>query len=192
MKKKLIMLIAIAALLTQVTILPANTAFANNKPIEIEGKLVNGRVLIPLRAFSENMGSKVQWDNKEKMAYIQKENKVISLELNGMIISIDGLPNGYLLDVPMTMIGQTTYVPFSYMSSVMGASVTWNNQIKQAKVMNKDNSILLINAKPDHSVTLPTAPSQKRLDQLYAKVNEAANITAYTQKRQQLTGYFTN
>lgn len=195
MKKKLLTLIASTLLLSQLTMLPLNTASASsgsgNSSKEIDGKLANGRVLIPLRAFSENLGAKVEWDNKEKQAFITFDDKIIDIRLNGTEVGIDYIITGLTLDVPMTMVNNITYLPFSFIGSVVGADVTWNNEIKQATVVYKGQT-LIINGKVDPNVQLPTRPTQQRLDELYRKVKVAANITSYAQKRQQLSGYFTN
>lgn len=191
MKKKLLTLLASALLLTQLTNVPLKTASASGATNEIEGKLANGRVLIPLRAFSENLGAEVEWDNIEKQAFITFDDKVIDIRLNGTEVGIDYILSGLTLDVPMTMFDNITYLPFSFIGSVVGADVTWNNEIKQATVVYKGQS-LFINGKVDPNVQLPTRPTQQRLVELYNKVKVATNITNYAQKRQQLSGYFTN
>jgi Copper amine oxidase N-terminal domain. len=192
MKHSLIRIVCML-LLVQVAILPLNTVSANTSstPKEIEGKLANGRVLIPLRSFSEHLRALVEWDNKEKYATITFGDKYVGIKLDGTEVGVNGIIVGLTLDVPMTMFDNVTYLPFSFISSVVGAEVSWNNQIKQATV-NYKGQTLLINGKADPKVKLPTKPTQQRLNELYAKVKVAANITDYAQKRQQLAGYFTN
>jgi len=192
MKSKLLAILASTLLLSQLTILPLQAASASTSNTNvIEGKLANGRILVPLRAFSEHLGAEVKWDNSEKMAFITLDDKEISIRLNGTEVGIDGIIVGLTLDAPMTMVDNITYLPFSFIGSVVGAELTWDNKIKQATVVYK-NQTVLINGKVDSNIKLPTRPTQHRLDELYNKVKVAANITNYAQKRQQLTGYFTN
>ncbi|WP_161632951.1 stalk domain-containing protein [Paenibacillus alginolyticus] len=42
----------------------ATSSFADSAPVQLDsGKLQNNRVLIPLRAVSENLGADVQWNH---------------------------------------------------------------------------------------------------------------------------------
>jgi Copper amine oxidase N-terminal domain. len=190
MKKKLVMFFALLVFMAQAMVVTPSAAEAGTTAAVIDGKIANGRVLIPLRAFSEKLGAYVQWDNKDKQAFIHMGGKVIGLGLNKTAVSIGTQMFGYL-DVPVTMVNQVTYVPFSFIGSVVGAEVTWNNQLKQANVSYMGQA-LVIKGKADSRIQLPSTPTQQRLDHLYAKVNEAVHISKYAQKRQQLAGYFTN
>jgi len=193
MKKTILTLLASAMLLTQASLVPMNSVSAASKSDsvkEIEGKLVNGRVLVPVRSFYESLGAKVSWDSKEKMVFITLDDKVFSVRLDGTEVGIDGIIVGLTLDVPMTMIDNTNYLPFSFIGPIIGAKVSWDNQTKQATVVYKGQTVH-VHGKADPTLKLPTRPTEQRLKELYAKVKVAANITDYAQKREQLSGYFT-
>lgn len=63
----------------QVVLVKVNnkTAFVNNKMVEmsIEPKIVNEKVMIPLRFVAENIGLKVDWDGDNRVASVLDESK---------------------------------------------------------------------------------------------------------------------
>lgn len=73
----------------------------NGKKV-VEGLLVNGTVLAPVRAVGEALGAKVGWNQHAKTA------------------SINGVP------VPVELIGGSAYAPVRTIAKVAEALVTWD------------------------------------------------------------------
>lgn len=100
--KKLILLIAVFVLVI------ANVAYASasggveNYQIFIDGNsvqftkdlgyptVVNGRTLVPIRVISENMGYKVEWENKEQKVTISDAKTKIEFKIGENTALVNG------------------------------------------------------------------------------------------------------
>ena len=71
----------------------------------------NGRTLVPIRFVTEELGGKVDWKDKEKRVIIQKDNLLVNLKINSLLVSYeDGQKNYSLMDVePKIIDGRTLY-----------------------------------------------------------------------------------
>lgn len=104
----------------------------NNITVKLNGSLltsdvppviVNGRVLIPVRAVFETLGAKVTWDPFLKQVKAQKENVLLLLKVDSNMAYL----NGYLvdLDVPATMKNSRVLVPLRFVGESLGCKVNY-------------------------------------------------------------------
>ena len=105
-------------------------------------RLVNGRLLMPLRQVSEAFKAKVDWDDKTQKATVtvlgndQKERTVRCgvgndyLEANGVKIA---------LDVPAQIYDGRIYLPLRALGEALGKYVDYENQYKLAVVSDLDH-----------------------------------------------------
>lgn len=92
----------------------SKTAVVNGTEVKLDvpGKIVNGRTLVPLRFVSESFGADVKWDQDTKTVYVtsidnntnttglSKENIIEKLDTSLNILPVDGIfPEPYGLDV---------------------------------------------------------------------------------------------
>ncbi len=85
-----------------------------------------GRVLVPFRALSEGLNTKVKWDeNTQSITAIQGNNTII-LEIGKKTALINDSP--LPLDVPPTILDGRTLIPLRFFSEALNCQVNWNAQ----------------------------------------------------------------
>lgn len=95
-----------------------------------------GRTLVPVRIISENMGYKVEWENKDQKVTISDDKTTIIFNVgdstalvNGervpMDVREDSNGNKVAVDTKAQIIGTRTYVPLRFVSEAMGRTVDW-------------------------------------------------------------------
>ena len=105
---------------------PGIKVFVDGYPVDLEVAPVmeNGRVLVPIRPLAEAMGMDVSWDQSTQMVKITKDGAEIELTLNSNEAYINN--NKILLEVPVRMIENTTFVPVRFVGEGLGADVSWD------------------------------------------------------------------
>lgn len=164
--------------------------FAETSPTEIHtGVIVNNRVLIPLRAVSQHLGAKVQWDSYSKSILLTKNDKKITLAVNFKNANVNDIVEP--MDSPVELINATAYVPLRFVSQTLGAELDWNKEAKQANVV-LDDRYIMVSMQPD-SVQIPDAEklTQARLNELLIKLDETSNMPKIKQVRAYFKPYFT-
>jgi hypothetical protein len=105
----------------------------NGKEMISEDKPVikNGRTLVPVRAISEALNAKVNWNGTTKTVTIEKNNKRISIKL--------GSKEAYAgkekikIDAPAVIVNDRTMLPLRSVCEMLGADISWdaaNNRIQ--------------------------------------------------------------
>lgn len=179
MIKKLVVTFAASALLFISAFPPASFA-ANGGETVTSGLLLNHRVLIPLRTVSQYQGASVEWFQKEKLVSIKNEESKIYLAANFKralvyTVPIDQSTVKYFdLDVPVQVIKGTTYVPLKFVGQALGATITWNQQSKEATIAMDGKKIVVIMEQPSNSGPSSQQITDARLALLSEKMNEAA------------------
>ncbi|RUT31725.1 copper amine oxidase N-terminal domain-containing protein [Paenibacillus zeisoli] len=103
-----------------------------DKPLKSDSRpiLVQGRVMVPLRAVSESLGASVQWNSHNHTATVSKWSETISLTVGKKTARIDGGVRGaesIPLDVPVKTVSNRVYVPLRLISEQYGYKVTWSD-----------------------------------------------------------------
>ena len=161
-------------------------SFANNFSNTVDnGKVENGRMLIPLRAVSERFNSEVTWNQAKKSITIIRGKRELLLVVNS---STALLNNAALsLDVPAKIDNGTTYVPARVFAEAFGGTALWSEQERKATITIGLQQVFI------HSEPLkPWKMSQERINVLNAKINEATDLSSYTQIRTHFRPYFTD
>jgi len=102
--------------------------------LDASPKMVNGRVLVPLRAIFEALGAQVKWDANTQTITGTKESKTIVLKVNSKNAVVSG--KNTTLDVPAQIISGRTFVPVRFISESLGAEVNWDSNEKMVTVNN--------------------------------------------------------
>lgn len=166
----------------------SGNSFAN--PLH-EGKLENGRVLIPLRLVSEQLGANVDWNQQDKVVTITKENTTVQLTLNSPNMTVN--QTQVTLDVPAKLYnGSRTYVPLRFVGQALGAEIGWDSQAKQATVTSGAQQVII--GMEQGVVQVPSAQrvTDQRAKVLVDKVNEATDLSSIKQIRTHFSPYFTD
>jgi len=185
--------ITISLLTTTLLILPsfAATGEAANQYITMDtGMLKNNRVLIPLRAVSENLGAEVNWNKELKNINITKDETTILLTINSKKILVNH--EEVYLDVPAELNDNTTYVPARFISQTLGADVQWNQQTSQAIITLDGKQLQVTMAKPKVQVPNTKRITAKQQQIFVDKLNEATNLSSIKQIRTYFSAYFTD
>ncbi|GGD61257.1 stalk domain-containing protein [Paenibacillus nasutitermitis] len=179
----------IALLLTFIcTLLIGSPAisFANNLSNTVDnGKIVNGRMLIPLRAVSEKFNSEVTWNQAKKSITIIRGKQELTLLVNSRTALINN--TALSLDVPAKIDNGTTYVPARVFAEAFGGTALWSEQERKTTITIGLQQVFIY--------TEPSKPwrmSQERINELNAKINEATDLSSFSQIRTYFRPYFTD
>lgn len=110
--------------------------------------IVNDRTLVPARAFFENIGATVNWDEKLREVTIKNSKYIIKLSIDSEIAYVND--SKYNLDVSAMIIvdelgNGRTMIPLRFISAQMGYTVLWDQATLTAKISKPEiNNILKI------------------------------------------------
>lgn len=124
-------LAAIATALILTVTPPANASVnvqLNGQPLLFDVPPVNenGRTLVPVRAIFEALGARITWDPASQTisAVHPEREKYVILKLGSTTAWVDG--EQVTLDLAPKSIDGRTMVPLRFISTAMGAEVTWD------------------------------------------------------------------
>lgn len=119
---------------------------------DVSAVIEEGRILAPLRAVFEALGSTIEYEPQTQSidAYKDTTHVFIAVGLSNAVIN--GSPVS--LDVPAKIVNGRTMVPLRFVSEAMGAEVTWNGDTRSVTV----NSRPAVEANQEPVVNKPIAP----------------------------------
>lgn len=143
--------ILLSVLLLMITIMPRSTSAAmvddgRDILLMINGKYVgyanpvykDGRILIPLRAISNELGATTQFKNAKQPIVIKLGKNTLQFTLGKKQASING--KTVKLDVPAQSINNTTYVPVRLVADGLGVGVEVNEPTKTVAIESKQEA----------------------------------------------------
>ncbi|MDH5162599.1 copper amine oxidase N-terminal domain-containing protein [Heyndrickxia oleronia] len=186
MKKSLL----IAPLLIAGLSLPHFASASTNDVTINDGKIENGRTLVPIRAISQSFGSTVDWHQTTKTVTIKNGKDKTVLTVNSKKINVNG--KTVTIDVPVRMSNGTTYVPLR-VASPAGSVVEWNQKAQQATITFKGKKVVVNVGKTGtgSTTTTNTQFTETLKKNLIAKADETANLSKISQIRTHFKPYFT-
>ena len=145
MAKKVALYLLIFVLILGTTVTSAfgfsktDMAFAPNEDVatvngeevslDVSAKIVNNRIMVPIRFIAENLGAFVDWDKKNRVVMI--DNRIF-LPIGSKTAKVDGVSIG--LDAPAMIENGRTLVPLRFVTESLGANVEWNEETRLATV----------------------------------------------------------
>jgi len=87
-------------------------------------RLVNGRVLVPIRLISEELGATVVWNSETNVITITKDETTITMNIDSPYPLVDG--QRVLLEQPPIMVMERVLVPLRFIAEAFGAIVQWD------------------------------------------------------------------
>lgn len=99
---------------------------------DAQPRMVDGRVLVPLRGVLEHMGANVFWDPSRRLVTARQGQRDISLYIGQRSAQVDG--RTVSLDVPAMIMGGSTMVPLRFMSESLGADVMWLSSSRTVRI----------------------------------------------------------
>ncbi len=112
---------------------------------DVPSIMYQGRTLVPVRFVSEELGAKVEWDEKTETATIKAVDKTIKVKINSAKISINGKEQDMPYGVPAKFMSTSsstsarTMVPLRFAMEALGATVGWEESTNTALVTSKVN-----------------------------------------------------
>jgi len=97
--------------------------------------LINGRVMLPIRTVTENLGYTVKFDNATKTVTVTSGESVVVMTVGSKKATVNGLATE-LEAAPIikqtTPATATTMVPLIFVKDNFGADIVWDNKTKSA------------------------------------------------------------
>lgn len=134
-----------AILIVPLVLQPATAQAAKAITIYVDGVqlktdqppvMVQGRVMLPLRAIFEALDASVDWDRKKQTVTAIKGDTTVVLKIKSRVAIINN--QTVTLDVPAQILGGRTMVPVRFVSEALGQDVDWNTR-SQVVTINSDN-----------------------------------------------------
>ena len=98
----------------------------------VEPQIVNGRIIVPLRAVFEMMGATVDWDNETRTVTATKGDTVVILAIDSTTPTVNG--EVVELDQPAIIINDRTMAPLRFVAEAFGGDVEWNEVTRTASI----------------------------------------------------------
>jgi len=98
----------------------------------IPARLKDGTVYIPLRDVGEQLGVKIEWNEKEKRIHLQANGRAVEIPEKDRIAEVDGKPLD--LGVPLLEIKKRAMVPLSLFEDALGFDVYYDAEQKTVKI----------------------------------------------------------
>jgi len=142
--KKIWTLFFAAMLIVPLLLQPATAQAAKAITITVDGvqlktdqppAMIQGRVMLPLRAIFEALGANVNWDSRSQTVTGIKGDTTVVLKMKSKTATING--QTVSLDVPAQILRGRTMVPVRFVSEALGQDVDWNSR-KQTVTIKSD------------------------------------------------------
>lgn len=92
-----------------------------------------GTTLVPMRAFFEELGAEVNWNQDTQTVIANTNYKAIELGLGKNIAKVDG--KEHALAVEPTLINNTTYIPLRFIAESLYFEVDWDGSNKTISII---------------------------------------------------------
>ena len=146
LKKKIISIAAVVAITATIgsgcVLAKSNditvTYDGENISFDVQPKIVDDRVMVPMRTIFETFGAKVKWDSDTQTITAKKKSKTIQMTIG----SSDMTKNDetYSFDVSPIIENGRTLVPIRAISDMLGLDVEWNE---------KNNTVIITTPQDD-------------------------------------------
>jgi hypothetical protein len=108
------------------TVMSRHRVLVNGHPLEsdLPPVIIEGRILIPVRAVSVALDADVVWDAVYNTITITRDDVEVILVIDEEGITVNGEP--FSMDVPAQIFANRTFVPLRFIAIALGDDVEWN------------------------------------------------------------------
>ncbi|WP_139488916.1 stalk domain-containing protein [Brevibacillus dissolubilis] len=92
----------------------------------------NSRMLVPIRAISENTGDQIAYDSETDQVTIETKDQEIILTINDKTAKVNG--ESVTLEAAPILLYNRTYLPIRFVSETLGYQVEWDNISRVASI----------------------------------------------------------
>ncbi|MFJ7696954.1 stalk domain-containing protein [Lysinibacillus fusiformis] len=158
--KKIWTLFFAVMLIVPLLLQPATAQAAKAITITVDGvqlktdqppAMIQGRVMLPLRAIFEALGANVNWDPRSQTVTGIKGDTTVVLKMKSKTATING--QTVTLDVPAQILRGRTMVPVRFVSEALGQDVDWNSR-NQTVTIKSDDTPSNISISPASNVSV--------------------------------------
>ena len=104
--------------------------------------IVDGRMLVPLRAFFEALGATVVWNPDTHTATAYYNYTPVAIQVDSNIAYVNGEP--HTLDVPAQLINGRTMVPARFIAEAFNRDVTWHQETHTAAIESRSGDDIYV------------------------------------------------
>ncbi len=104
----------------------------NGIPVDMEGVIVEGRTMVPVRGVFEKLGYTVEWDNTTKTATLTKGESQVVMTNGESYFTYNGTQ--ITPDVPQQIIEGRFMLPLRAVGESLNADVSWDGETKTAAI----------------------------------------------------------
>jgi hypothetical protein len=111
----------------EVNVSPIETGVAiriNGEDLPPAAVMINGSVLVPLRAIAHELGAVVAYDSRTNSMLVSSAETAIALSVGRRAATING--EVVRLDAPVTVLAGQSYVPVRFIAEAFDARVRWD------------------------------------------------------------------
>ncbi len=132
--KKLIALLAVLVMsTTAVFAADGVNVTVNDVPVDVQGIIIDGRTMVPVRGVFEEMGYLVEWDGETKTAVLSRGSKSVTVQADSPTMLVNG-EDTVELEVPAQIVDGRMMLPLRAVSEAVNAEVEWDAETKTAKI----------------------------------------------------------
>ena len=99
-----------------------------NIEFDADPRIINDRVMVPVRAILEAMDATVEWDGIRVITAVTAEGDTIILEIGGYTVGVNN--NDFEIDIAAQIIEDRTFVPVRVISEATGRTVEWDGDAR--------------------------------------------------------------
>jgi len=103
------------------------------KPMEAAPFIRAGRTMVPIRFISEAMGSKVEYNAKDKKIKVTYQDIQVDLQINNSQAFINLVET--MIDAPPVVRGNRTFVPLRFITQAFGAEITYKSETRTITII---------------------------------------------------------
>jgi|LSQX01.3.fsa_nt_gb L,D-peptidoglycan transpeptidase YkuD (ErfK/YbiS/YcfS/YnhG family) len=135
------MLANMASSIEESVLYPVKVKFNDSEIVlDVCPRLINGRVLVPVRTIFDNMNMDISWDEVKRTVTIKKEDTEIVLLIGDKTALVNG--QSISLDVAPEIINGRTLIPVRFITESTGYKIDWDESTRT--VLIKDSTFPLI------------------------------------------------
>lgn len=132
MKKLLSVTVGILIMTANVFASGGVNVTVNGIPVDMEGVIVDGRTMVPVRGVFEKLGYSVEWDNGTKTATLTKGDSQIVMTNGESYFTYNGTQ--ITPDVPQQIVEGRFMLPLRAVGESLNAKVDWDAETKTASI----------------------------------------------------------
>lgn len=131
--KKLLSILAASMLITTAAIAAESVnVTVNNTPVDMQGIILNGRTMVPVRGVFEQLGYTVEWNSDTKTAVLTKGSDIVEMTDGNSYFTCNG--DNITPDVPQQIVDGRFMLPLRAVGEALNADVEWDAETKTASI----------------------------------------------------------